>query len=192
MVTFVVLSNRKEVIEKASELISKARIEVLGMGRQIAWIETEKLFGDACTQARKRNVSMKMLAIKDEGAVKHFAKEFEKIGASVRYYNHGDIRVVIRDREEALMAIPSRTTWISPGPREYAGMLINDGILIDQLVKRFDEMWMKGMKEGEARELDRLKYFLLEHKGEIIVGIALYFIGIFFDRILDLLRVLLS
>jgi hypothetical protein len=53
MSSFQVLKNRQEVVKKTAELISISTKEVLGMGRHIAWIETEPSFANAIKEARQ-------------------------------------------------------------------------------------------------------------------------------------------
>jgi hypothetical protein len=173
-----ILGNRKEVIHEASRLVLAAKTEVLGMGRQIAWIETDDEFGGASRKAmgRERAPAMRMLAVKNEGDVKKYAEAFEAIGAYVRYYKHGDIRVVVSDRKDALIAIPAKPTMVLPY-RDYTGISTNDSRLVEFLVKRFEEMWRKADKEKEATWKDKVSYFWRDNKGGFVVGIITLVLG---------------
>jgi sugar-specific transcriptional regulator TrmB len=177
MSSFWVLKNRREVVDKTVELISNSTKEVLGMGRHIAWIETEPSFAHAIQEARQRGVSVKMLSVKEQTPEK-FSQGFEKLGCHVRYYNHGDIRVLIFDRIKAIIAIPSHATLGSPFfTREYVGILTDEAYVVNQLCQRFDEMWEKARKGKEASLTERILYFLKEHKDDLIIGILLMFLS---------------
>jgi sugar-specific transcriptional regulator TrmB len=190
MSSFQVLKNRRELVEKTSELILNSKREVLGMGRHIAWIETESTFSNAIRQARQRSVSIRLITVKEQTPAK-FVKAFESVGCYVRFYNHGDIRVLIFDRQIAIIAIPSNTTLGSPFfTREYVGILTDDDYVVRQLCQRFDEIWEKARKGPREVSLhERILYFLEDTRNDIIIGISLMLLGYVVSYLLSFFKI---
>jgi sugar-specific transcriptional regulator TrmB len=166
------------VVEKTTESILNSSREILAMGRHIAWIETESTFADAIRQARQRSVSIRLITVKEQ-TPERFVKAFEFLGCYVRFYNHGDIRVLIFDKQKAIIAIPSNTTLGSPFfTREYVGILTDDDYIVRQLCQRFDEIWEKARKGSKEVSLyERILYFLEDTKNDLIIGILLMLLG---------------
>ena len=183
-----ILKDRGEVVSTTTQSTVESKREVLGMGRHIAWIETEVSFANAIEDARKRSVSVKMLTVKEQ-TPERFANAFENLGVYVRYYDHGDIRVLIFDRRKAIIAIPSHATVGSPFfTREYVAVYTDDDNLITKLCERFDDMWEKGEKRGrEASLKDKLRYFWQENRSELIVGTITTILGVLIGYIIYLL-----
>lgn len=144
------LADRDSVIQATIALIEGSHSEVEGMGRQIAWIG-DKSFRAALTSARqKRNVTVRVIGV-DEGDVRHFARQFEGLGATVKFYDHGDVRVALADGKAAVLAFPLPCVGVSGGTdRSYVGLKIRDEAFCQWLKARFDEIWEHGVMPSRS------------------------------------------
>ncbi|MEM3192045.1 MAG: hypothetical protein QXP36_04400 [Conexivisphaerales archaeon] len=147
-----IFNSRRAFVNKTVEMLQKTKNEALLMGRHIAWIEQEPAFASAVKQCRDRNVIIKVLSVKPQTAEK-YSEAFEKLGCIVRFYDHGDIRVLIFDHNYALLGIPSETTYGFPHVnREYVAIGFSEEEVVKQLAGRFEEMW--DVSERRKKELD--------------------------------------
>ncbi len=143
-----IFTSRRDFVKKTSEMLQQCKSDALLMGRHIAWISQEKEFADAIRIARSKGVVVRVLSVKLQTA-NEYTEEFEKLGCPVRFYDHGDIRVLIFDRSYVLMGIPSDTTLGYPHVnREYVAVGFSEEPVVMQFYRRFEEMWEK----GERRE----------------------------------------
>jgi len=144
----VFLPDRDEVIRATIDTIKIASVDCMGMGSQIAWIEHPDFLHALEDAVSKRNVTVRVIGVR-EGDVKHFADQFQDVGANVRYYPHGDVRVALADTKRAVLAFPLPCTGIHVR-RRYTGLVIEHEAFCQWLKARFDEIWEKATQPSSG------------------------------------------
>ena len=162
------LEDRTAVLKATVNVMNSAQVDLMGMGRQIAWIDHPD-FQKAITDAIKRKVSVRVVGV-DEGEVDYFAGKFLNLGVSVRFFEHGDLRVALADTSKAVLSFPLPCTGLST-LREYQGLLIDDPKFCQWLKARFDEIW-NNSKEPRKSFIKQIKQDFLS-KPAVIIGMII-------------------
>ena len=172
---YELIHSRDGAIQETAQMMENAQNQILGMGHTIAWVEISR-FAEAISQANKRIVNVNVLAAKVYGAKQYF-KKLEKLGAKVRYSDHGDVRVALTDHRNCLISFPLPIKGDDP-VREYETIYIEDETLARWLERRFYEYWEMAEKRPlEATKAERIKYFWAANSGKIITGIITAAVG---------------
>lgn len=132
------LPHRHSVINRTNELLRQVRHEWIGMGRTAAWIKLPE-FASAISAARVNGARFKVV-IFFEGDANIHAESWENIGAQVRYFEHGYIRLLIFDHTDAIVAFPKVVTSLHE-EREYFGYHIRDERSVSELRNYFNQIW---------------------------------------------------
>ena len=163
------IHGREQAIQRTAEMMENSRNQILGMGHTIAWVEISR-FAQAIENANRRRVNVNVLAAKIDGANIYF-KKLEKLGAKVRYSNHGDVRVALTDHKYCLISFPLPLKGDDP-IRDYETIYIEDEDLARWLEKRFFEYWeMAEKRPAESTMGEKIKYFWTANSGTIIAAI---------------------
>src|SRR5438105_1353512 len=102
------LADRDSVINLTTELLTQVSDEWIGMGRTAAWIDLPR-FAAAIKQAQSKNVSFKLIIFFEGDAHKHL-ESWINVGAEVKFFEHGFIRLLIFDKTDAIIAFPKVVT----------------------------------------------------------------------------------
>lgn len=169
------LASRNAVIDSTTELLYQTTKEWIGMGRTAAWIEIPS-FAAAIRTAQAKGVSFKVVIFFEGNAYKHFG-DWIGVGAKVRFFEHGYIRLLIFDDSDAIIAFPKVVTSLDE-EREYFGWHIKDEQSVSQLRNYFAQIWEQSQsisldeapEKQDKGELVRVKFAggILRHVVEVI------------------------
>lgn len=162
------LSNREEVIQATIDTINVSSTDCMGMGRQIAWIERPNFKNALKLAINERNITVRVIGVR-EGEVKYFADQFEEIGAFVRYYPHGDVRVALADTNQAVLAFPLPCLGVHID-RRYVGILIEHEDFCHWIKLRFEEIWENSSKLSDSL-WKLIKEDFFENPATIVAGL---------------------
>jgi hypothetical protein len=153
------LPNRLSVIERTNELLKHVKHEWIGMGRTAAWIKLPE-FASAINVAHARGAKFKVVVFFEGDANKH-AESWENIGAQVRYFEHGYIRLLLFDHSDAIVAFPKVVTSLLED-RDYFGYHITDERSVSELRNYFNQIWEQAEKlstsQDESKERLRIGF----------------------------------
>ncbi len=157
------LPNRKAVIDCSIQIMDQAEEQWLGMGRTAAWIKLPD-FRKAVAAARHRNVAFKIVVFYEGDASTHCASWVD-VGAEVRFFDHGYIRVIIADSHEGIIAFPKVATSLSED-REYFGFHVSGELPTSELLNYFKQIWEESQEleaigarsEQSATKIDRISF----------------------------------
>jgi hypothetical protein len=143
--SLTLLNNREAVINCTAVLMGLADSEVIGMGRTCAWIKLPE-FRVAVEQARKDGVDFKVVVFYEKTTDRH-AATWTGLGAKVKYYEHGPIRIALYDRSDAILAFPRQVA--KPGEdRDYFGFYIHDRDVVADLHAYAMQVWSAGSDQA--------------------------------------------
>lgn len=160
----VYLPNRQIVVEASTKLTKSVRNEWIGMGRTAAWIDTETAFGNAIREAAARGVSIKVVVFLEK-ETPQYAQHWLDIGAKVSIFEHGFIRLLIFDRQDAIIVLP-RVVIDLDVDRDYFGWHVHGERAVTDLRSYYSQIETAGStlptdartgKEGEVRLREAFK-----------------------------------
>jgi hypothetical protein len=132
------LPNRKAVVECGIQLVQNAQQQWIGMGRTAAWIKLPE-FRKAIEDASQRDVNLKIVIFYEGNAEKH-TEDWCSFGATVAFFEHGYIRLIISDYDQAMVAFPKVVTSLYED-REYFGFHIQGETAVGELLNYFNQIW---------------------------------------------------
>ncbi len=142
------LPNRYAVIDRTNQLLAQVSREWIGMGRTAAWIRLPE-FADAVNAARRNGASFRVVIFFEGDADKH-ATSWEDVGAQVRYFEHGYIRLLLFDDAHAIVAFPKVVDTLHED-REYFGYHISDERSVSELRNYFNQIWQQAENLSATR-----------------------------------------
>jgi len=143
----IYLPNRKAVIQCGTQLVKDSQQQWIGMGRTAAWIKLPE-FRQAVKDASEKGVAFKIVVF-FEGDVEKHTKDWCDFGATVSFFEHGYIRLIISDYNQAMVAFPKVVTSLYED-REYFGFHIQDETAVGELLNYFNQIW-EDSKELETQ-----------------------------------------
>lgn len=132
------LPNRKAVLDATTQLTAAVTRQWIGMGRTAAWIKLPP-FRQALDLARSRGAAFKVVIFFEGDAHKH-VPTWGELGAEVRFFEHGYIRLLIFDDADAIIAFPKVVTSLLED-REYFGYHVHDPLAVADLLNYFNQIW---------------------------------------------------
>ena len=142
------LPNRKAVLECGTQLVKDSNQQWIGMGRTAAWIKLPEFRQAVEDAVNNRKVAFRIVVFY-EGDVQKHAKDWSNFGAKIAFFEHGYIRLLISDYNQAMVAFPKVVTSLFED-REYFGFLIQDETAVSELLNYFNQIWEDAKEIGEV------------------------------------------
>jgi len=117
------------------------------MGRTAAWIDLPE-FAAAVAQARRKGAAFRVVVFFEGDAYKHF-ENWMQIGAQVRFFEHGFMRLLLFDNSDAILAFPKDVTSLGE-EREYFGWHIRNADSVLELRNYFEQIWKESQELPET------------------------------------------